>query len=70
MRASELILVLLCACSLEERILSAVSQQILTIQTGLKQHQDSITLIGEESSWWNAPDLTVLRSRLQASLCA
>jgi len=33
---------------LEERILSAVSQQILTIQTGLKQHQDIIPLLGKQ----------------------
>jgi dynein heavy chain 1 len=31
---------------LEERILSAVSQQILTIQRGLLMHQDSIELLG------------------------
>jgi dynein heavy chain 1 len=31
---------------LEERILSAVSQQILTIQRGLLMHQDAIELLG------------------------
>jgi len=31
---------------LEERILSAVSQQILTIQLGLRQNADNIALMG------------------------
>jgi hypothetical protein len=54
---------------LEERILSAVSQQILTIQTGLKQHQDSITLIGEVFSW-QMGSFSRSGALLQASLCA
>jgi hypothetical protein len=33
---------------LEERILSAVSQQVLTIQTGLRLRQDLIQLIGKQ----------------------
>src|SRR6185312_3017050 len=32
---------------LEERILSAVSQQVLTIQVGLKEARSHITLIGK-----------------------
>jgi dynein heavy chain 1, cytosolic len=33
---------------LEERMLSAVSQQILTIQTGLREHRSRIEMMGKD----------------------
>jgi hypothetical protein len=51
--------------SLEERILSAVSQQILTIQTGLRQHADNITLIGTTRTPFYCPITHEVRRQIR-----